>query len=153
MSMKIEPMPDAAAKAALCAAIAAELSMWFGRPESNARYAAGTAERDAFAAMVDGIPCALIALEYQFGVTCNIWWLGVRPASHRRGLGRALVEQAAQEARKRGCRQMAVLTMSPRADSPEYDRTCAFYEAMGFRPLVEFEPEPGDWMMWMVKAL
>jgi len=153
MPVKIEPMPDAAAKARLCAAIAAELPMWFGRAESNARCAAGMADRDAFAAVVDGIPCGLIALEYQFGVTCNIWWLGVRPGSHRGGLGRALIERAAHEARNRGCRQMAVLTMGPRADSPEYDRTLAFYEAMGFEPLVEFEPEPGDWMMWMVRTL
>jgi GNAT superfamily N-acetyltransferase len=153
MPVKIEPMPDVAAKAALCAAIAVELPMWFGRPESNARYAAGMADRDAFAASVDGTPCGLIALEYQFGVTCNIWWLGVRPALHRHGLGRALIERAAQEARKRGCRQMAVLTMGPRAESPAYDRTRTFYEAMGFEPLVEFEPEPGDWMMWMVRGL
>jgi ribosomal protein S18 acetylase RimI-like enzyme len=153
MPVTIEPMLDAAAKEALCAAIAAELPMWFGRPDSNARYAAGMRERDAFAAIVDGIPCGLIALEYQFGVTCNVWWLGVRPGSHRHGLGRALIDRAAQEARKRGCRQMAVLTMSPRADSPEYHLTRAFYEAMGFASFVEFEPEPGDWMMWMVNAL
>jgi GNAT superfamily N-acetyltransferase len=153
MQVLIEPLRDAAAKAALCAAIAAELPMWFGRPESNARYAAGMADRHAFAAIVDGTPCGLIALEYQFGVTCNIWWLGVRPASHRQGLGRALIERAAHEARSRGCRRLAVETMSPRADSPEYDRTRAFYAAMGFEPFVEFEPEPGDWMMWMVRAL
>jgi GNAT superfamily N-acetyltransferase len=153
MPVKVEPIPDAATKAALCMQITAELPMWFGRPESNARYAAGMADRDAYAAIVDGVPCGLIALEYQFGVTCNMWWLGVRPVAHRQGLGRALIERAAHEARNRGCRRLAVETMSPRADSPEYDRTRAFYEAMDFEPFVEFEREPGDWMMWMVRAL
>jgi GNAT superfamily N-acetyltransferase len=153
MPITIELMPDAAAKAALCRKIAAELPMWFGRPESNARYASGMAIRDAFAALLDGSPLGLIALEYHLGVTCNIWWLGVRPSAHRMGLGRALVEHAAAEAGARGCRRMAVETMSPRAQSPEYDLTRRFYEAVGFTPFVEFEPEPGDYMLWMVRDL
>lgn len=153
MRITIEPMTDAAAKAALCAEIARELPMWFGRPESNARYARGMAERNAFAAIVDGRPRGLIALEYHFAVTCNIWWLGVSPAAHRHGLGRALVDRAVHEAAARGCRQLAVETMSPRANSPQYDLTRRFYEAVGFAPFVEFEPEPGDYMMWMLRSL
>jgi GNAT superfamily N-acetyltransferase len=127
--------------------------MWFGRPEANARYAQGIADRDAFAAVVDGRPLGLIALQYHFGMTCCIWWLGVRPSAHRRGIGRALVQRADHEARSRGCSHMAVETMSPRADSPEYDMTRRFYAAVGFTPFVEFEPEPGDYMMWMFRTL
>jgi hypothetical protein len=48
---------------------------------------------------------------------------------------------------------LAVETMSPRANSAEYDLTRRFYEAMGFIPFVEFEPEPGDYMMWMLRGL
>jgi ribosomal protein S18 acetylase RimI-like enzyme len=153
MPITIEAIADAAAKAALCLDIAAELPLWFGRPDSNARYAAGMAARDAFAALIEGTPRGLIALEYHFGVTCNIWWLGVSAASHGQGLGRALVDRAVVEARARGCRQMAVETMSPRANSREYDLTRRFYEAAGFTPFVEFEPEPGDYMMWMLRGL
>lgn len=43
--------------------------------------------------------------------------------------------------------------MSPRARSPEYDLTRRFYEAVGFEPFVEFEPQPGDHMMWMLRDL
>jgi hypothetical protein len=43
--------------------------------------------------------------------------------------------------------------MSPRAESPEYDRTRRFYAAVGFVPFVGFEPEPGDYMMWMLREL
>ena len=43
--------------------------------------------------------------------------------------------------------------MSPRAKSPEYDLTIRFYEAVGFVPFVELEPEPGDYMMWMIHTL
>ena len=153
MTIKIEQIEDAVAKSSLCAKLTNELPKWFARPEANARYISGVIDRDAFAAVVDGHPCGFIALEYHFLVTCNIWWMGVSPLVHRRGIGRALVERAAQEARTRGCRQLAVETMSPRTDSREYDLTRRFYEAVGFVPFVEFEPEPGDYMMWMLRVL
>jgi len=153
MLIGVEPISDGVAKSTLCADISAELPMWFGRPEANARYICNIVDRDVFAAIVDGRSCGLIALEYHFAVTCNIWWLGVSPLAHRRGAGRALVERAAEHARTRGCRQLAVETMSPRANSPEYDLTRRFYAAVGFVPFVEFEPEPGDHMMWMLREL
>jgi hypothetical protein len=49
--------------------------MWFGRPESNAHYIRSIVDRDVFGARLDGSYRGLIALEYHFGVTCNIWWL------------------------------------------------------------------------------
>jgi GNAT superfamily N-acetyltransferase len=153
MNVTVEPLDDAAAKSALCAAIIKELPMWFGRPESNVRYIRGMANRDAFAGLIDGVPRGLIGLEYHFAVTCNVWWLGVSPAFHRWGIGRKLIERAAEEARMRGCRQLAVETMSPRAESPEYDLSRRFYNALGFMPFVEFEPEPGDYLMWMIRPL
>jgi GNAT superfamily N-acetyltransferase len=153
MRISVEPVNDGAAKAGLCASIIAELPMWFGRPESNACYIQGIADREAFAGVMDGRRAGLMALEYHFAATCNIWWLGVRPASHRSGLGRALIERAAEQARAVGCKRLAVETMSPRANSPEYDLTRRFYEAMGFVPFVEHQPEPGDYMMWMLRTL
>jgi GNAT superfamily N-acetyltransferase len=153
MSVTIEPISDSVAKSTLCAEITAELPMWFGRPEANARYVSDIVDRDVFAATLDGRVRGLIALEYHFAVTCNIWWLGVSPQAHRRGIGRALVARAADHAKARGCRRLAVETMSPRANSPEYDLTRRFYKAVGLVPFVEFEPEPGDHMMWMLREL
>ena len=153
MQISVEAIGDGAAKASLCARIIAELPMWFGRPESNAQYIRNIVDRDAFAGMIDGQALGLIALECHFAVTCNIWWLGVRPVAHRRGVGRALIERAAEHARARGCQRLAVETVSPRADSPEYDLTRLFYEAMGFVPFIELEPEPGDYLMWMLREV
>lgn len=153
MQVGVEPIDDGAAKSSLCAEITAQLPMWFGRPEANARYIRDIVDRDVLAGTLDGGIRGLIALEYHFEVTCNIWWLGVAPSAHRRGLGRALVERAAAHAHVRGCRRLAVETMSSRANSPEYDLTRHFYEAVGFEPFIEFEPEPGDHMMWMLREL
>ena len=151
MLISVEPITEPAVKSTLCAEITAELPLWFGRPDANAFYIGNIVDRDAFAAVVDGRRRGLIALEYHFAITCNIWWLGVSPSAHRHGLGRALVDQAAKHARDRGCRRLAVETMSPCAGSPEYESTRRFYEAVGFEPFVEFEPEPGDHMMWMLR--
>ena len=153
MRTSVEPISDGAEKARLCAEITAELPMWFGRPEANAHYIRNIVDRDVLAGMIDGHIRGLIALEDHFAVTCNIWWLGVSPSAHRRGIGRALIERAAEQARARGCRRLAVETMSPRANSPEYDRTRLFYQAVGFVPFIELEPEPGDYMMWMLREL
>ena len=153
MTIRIEPLNDAEAKSALCRKITAELPMWFGRPESNAFYASGIATRPAFVAILDQKPCGLMALEYLFAKACNVWWLGVSPNVHRRGVGRALLAHAAQEALRHGCTHQIVETLSPRVESPEYDITRRFYESVGFVPLVEFEPEPDDWMLWMVRGL
>jgi GNAT superfamily N-acetyltransferase len=153
MQITVEPISDGAAKSRLCAELIAELPMWFGRPEANAVYVRDIAGREVFAASFDASIRGLIALEYHFAVTCNVWWLGVSPAAHRRGLGRALIERAAEHALARGCRRLAVETMSPRAMGPEYDLTRRFYGALGFEPFVAFEPEPGDHMMWMLRDL
>src|SRR5262245_23910833 len=140
----VQPISDGASKSSLCAGLIAELPMWFGRQESNARYISDIVDRDALVALLDGRMRGMIALDYHFAVTCNVWWLGVSPEVHRRGLGRALVERAAERARGRGCRRLAVETMSPRADSAEYALTRRFYAAVGFVPFVEHEPAPGD---------
>ncbi|MCB1510964.1 MAG: GNAT family N-acetyltransferase [Hyphomicrobiaceae bacterium] len=127
--------------------------MWFGRPEANAAYAMGMADREAFTATLDEIAVGLMALEYHFEATCNVWWLGVSPKVHRRGVGRALMDRAVIEARDRGCRRLAVETVSPRVDSSAYALTRQFYMALGFEPFVEVEPTPGDFLMWMIRTV
>jgi GNAT superfamily N-acetyltransferase len=153
MRISVGSVGNGAVKASLCAQIIAELPVWFGRPESNAHYVRNIVDREVLAGTIDGRSLGLFALEYHFAITCNIRWLGVSPSAHRGGVGRALVERAPDEARARGCRRLAVETMSPRANSPEYERTRLFNEAVGFVPFVEFESEPGDHMMWMLREL
>ena len=96
---------DRADKSKLCGEIIAELPMSFGRPEANACYVRDIADRSVFAASVDGDVLGLIALEVQFASTCNIWWLGVRPLAHRRGIGRELIAKSVEFAQTRNCRR------------------------------------------------
>jgi GNAT superfamily N-acetyltransferase len=149
----IKPIDDASEKAELCARLTEELPKWFGRTEANAAYKRGIATRDCYATKIDQTVTGLIALDYHFATTCNLWWLAVSPPFHRHGVGRALVDHARNEARKRSCHYAAVETVSPRIENPEYEQTRRFYSALGFKPFVEFEPESGDFMMWMVRRL
>src|SRR5262245_61731569 len=145
MTIVVAEVQDRADKSKLCGEIITELPKSFGRPEANARYVCDIANRNVFGASAGREVLGLIALEVQFASTCNIWWLGVRPLAHRRGIGRALIAKSVEFAQTRNCRRMAVETMSPRDDSAEYAIARRFYAAMGFMPFVEFEPNPGDW--------
>ena len=81
--------------------------------------------------------------------------MGVLPAWHRRGAGRALVERAAAYARAEGYSLLHVKTLAPSDPDPGYTATRAFYAAAGFRPL-EVLPEvwgPEDPCLLMVRPL
>jgi len=65
--------------------------------------------------------------------------MAVRPEHHRRGIGRALLQQGEREARAQGGRWIQVKTLGVSDPDPHYARTRAFYEAMGFSPLFEGE--------------
>jgi coenzyme F420-0:L-glutamate ligase/coenzyme F420-1:gamma-L-glutamate ligase len=63
--------------------------------------------------------------------------MGVCPAHHRRGAGRALVDAAESWCRAHGIRYLQVKTLGPSASTRGYEATRAFYEAMGFVALEE----------------
>jgi GNAT superfamily N-acetyltransferase len=63
--------------------------------------------------------------------------LAVHRERHREGIGRLLVEQAAAVLAGDGVKLLQVKTFGPSGDSAEYERTRAFYEAVGFIPLEE----------------
>jgi predicted N-acetyltransferase YhbS len=61
----------------------------------------------------------------------------VRPERHRRGAGRALVEEAARQAQAAGLGVLVVWTLSARHPDPHYADTRAFYAALRFVPVAE----------------
>jgi len=61
----------------------------------------------------------------------------VLPDWHRRGIGRALVEEACRFALDQGVRLLQVKTLGPSHPSEQYARTRTFYETLGFIPLEE----------------
>ncbi|HXQ09565.1 MAG TPA: GNAT family N-acetyltransferase [Caulobacteraceae bacterium] len=122
----------------LCQSILAELPEWFGIPESNAEYEHLAETGPAWVASLAGQDIGLMVLKPHFSDTLEIELLAVRAARHRGGAGRALVEQAVALARAEGRRFLTVKTRGPSAPYEPYERTRAFYQAMGFAALEEF---------------
>jgi len=81
--------------------------------------------------------------------------MGVRPETHHRGVGRALVERAEAYLRDKDAEYLQVKTLSAAHPDEGYARTRRFYRAMGFRPLQEFPTLWGEAnpCLQMIKSL
>ncbi|WP_460701860.1 GNAT family N-acetyltransferase [Myceligenerans halotolerans] len=108
------------------------------------------APSDSFAeGALDGsrIPVAdvtgILLLDPRYDSTAEVHLLAVRRKYHRTGIGRALLRRAEDDMRARGVRLLTVKTFGPSRPDPGYDRTRAFYEAVGFLPVEEF---PDMWV-------
>ncbi|MEM7693964.1 MAG: GNAT family N-acetyltransferase [Pseudomonadota bacterium] len=156
MSIAIAPMDDGAAREALCAKILAALPGWFGDAASREHYAAAARDQATFAALCEGEMVGIVCLAQHFATSFEVAVMGVLPAHHRAGHGRALVETAARFARAKGGRTLMVKTLGPSRPDRAYDATRAFYGAMGFLPLEEFSGvwrSPSNPCLVMVKPL
>jgi GNAT superfamily N-acetyltransferase len=71
---------------------------------------------------------------HTWGAVCEVRQLWVHESLRNQGLGRALMEAAEAEARRRGCRQMLVETHS--FQGPD------FYRKLGFEQIARIEDNP-----------
>jgi len=64
--------------------------------------------------------------------TAELTWIGVKPAHHRKGIGRALVNAIETELRREGFHALRVDTVAATVDYEPYAWTRSFYHAIGF---------------------
>jgi GNAT superfamily N-acetyltransferase len=121
--------------------LTARLPEWFGLPVANLAYAAQAEILPGYVAHIDGLPRGLLLLKTHSAISVEIHWMGVDPDCHRAGVGRALVAAACAAARADGAEVAFVYTLHPKVAYEPYARTRRFYEAMGFRYVLE-EPAP-----------
>jgi GNAT superfamily N-acetyltransferase len=121
-----------------CVPILRELPDWFGIEEAIRDYEREIERLPTFLAKANGSVLGFLSLKQHNPFSTEIYVMAVRPDIHRGGIGRALVEAAESCARGLGVEYMQVKTLAASRPSPEYARTRAFYEALGFRPLEEF---------------
>ena len=161
--MKIDIVAQPGERVRVAERILLRLPQWFGNPPATAAYIAESAGQEVLAAWPDPgdatapdeHPTApggahspdgavgFLALQRHYPASCEIAVMGVDPAWHRRGVGRALVEAAIARCRAQGVRFLTVKTLDASHPDPGYARTRAFYAAMGFTPLERF-PELWD---------
>jgi GNAT superfamily N-acetyltransferase len=126
------------AAGAECFSVLAELPAWFGIPQSNAGYAEVAEREQAWVAEDAGDTLGLMVLIDHGFCAIDVHLLAVRPHAHRRGVGKALIGQARAVTQELGKPYLTVKTQGPSAQYEPYERTRAFYDAVGFRPLEEF---------------
>jgi GNAT superfamily N-acetyltransferase len=129
----VAAVEEAAERSALCREILAALPGWFGLPEAVDRYVEDVAELPTFAAGREGF----LSLKLHSDAAAEIHVMGVRPESHRRGIGTALVDTAEVFLRERAVEYLQVKTLGPSHPSEHYAVTRGFYAARGFAPLEE----------------
>lgn len=133
------------------------LPEWFGIESATASYVQDAATMPTYLAHAgdasDEPVGALLAVRH-FPAAAEIHLMAVAPEHHRRGVGRAMVAALEADLVADGVRLLQVKTLGPSRPNPEYDRTRAFYAAIGFLPLEE-HPDlwPGNPCLVMVKAL
>jgi len=123
---------DAAANRRLLEALTARLPQWFAQAESNRHFAEQAENLEAWIARLDGQAVGMLLLKRHGATSAEIYWLGVDPDHHRRGVGRALIGALERRLRDEKARFLFVTTLHPDADYEPYRRTRAFYESIGF---------------------
>lgn len=122
-------------------AILADLPDWFGIPESTAEYIQKSQDMPFWASFEESSATGFIVLKETAPRVAEIYVTGVLAAYHRKGLGHLLFDAFLAYAKDHGYEFLQVKTVR-RGCYDEYDRTCAFYESLGF---VEFECFPTLW--------
>jgi ribosomal protein S18 acetylase RimI-like enzyme len=137
MPLSISLEPDPRRKRQVLEQLTAGLPEWFGKPAANRAYAEQAEKLPGYIADVDGVPRGLLLLKTHGAISAEIYWMGVDRACHRLGVGRTLVEAACAAANADGAAFLFVCTLHPSVAYEPYERTRRFYEALGFRYVLE----------------
>jgi GNAT superfamily N-acetyltransferase len=132
MEVWIAEEKDPALRRRILETLTARLPEWFAQSDANRRYAAQAEILEAWIARIDGRPRGLLLLKRHSPVSAEIHWLGVDPAHHRQGIGKALIGAVERRLREEKVRFLFVMTLHPHDPYEPYQRTRLFYERMGF---------------------
>ena len=126
----------------LLEALTRRLPQWFAQPDANRHYAGQAEKLDGWVARIDESPAGLLLLKRHSPVSGEIYWLGVDPDRHRRGVGRALVEAVEHRLKDEQAKFLFVMTLHPDIDYEPYRRTHLFYEGLGFELVLSTRQGP-----------
>jgi GNAT superfamily N-acetyltransferase len=133
--LEIRQVTDGKEKGTIVHGILSSLPEWFGIPESTQEYIEQSQAMPFAAAFEGDSAVGFVALKETSLSTLEIYVMGVLPSLHRAGVGKALFDWAYGYAREGRYDFLQVKTLDASAHNAEYDRTRAYYLAMGFKPL------------------
>jgi GNAT superfamily N-acetyltransferase len=125
-------------KGAACEQVLRALPEWFGIEEDLVKYGQDIDNLPTFIAEQEGDVLGFISLKQHFAWSWEVYVMGVCPGMHRQGLGKVLMQTAEVYALRQGGEYLQVKTLGFSHPDEAYARTRAFYQAVGFSPLEEF---------------
>jgi len=127
-------------KSAECERILRALPEWFGIESALLKYCEEVKDLPVLVARNEsGSVTGLLSIIHRKGMASEIHVMGVLPDYHRQGIGRMLIEAAAESARGEDASLLAVKTLGPSHPKPGgYTGTKNFYERLGFLCVEEF---------------
>ncbi|MXX93373.1 MAG: GNAT family N-acetyltransferase [Gammaproteobacteria bacterium] len=128
---------------ATCAAMLRNLAEWFGDSKAVSAYLNDLPSLETYLAQRGSGIVGFAAVKRNGPRVAEIHVMGVARDERRRGVGRALMNRMVEDLARSGINSLIVQTLSPSDPYPAYAETRAFYEAMGFAPLREFQKT--DW--------
>jgi ribosomal protein S18 acetylase RimI-like enzyme len=153
--MKLSVKGPALNQASVCEPILRALPDWFGIEEANAQYIQDIEALPTFIAYANNDPVGFLTLKQHNVYAAEVYVMGVKPTTHRQGIGRVLLTHAEAHLRQQNVEYLQVKTLGPSHPDNPYARTRAFYRAMGFRPLEELKTlwDEANPCLLMVKKL
>ena len=142
--MDIREISAASEKQRITRGILEALPDWFGVEESREEYIRKSADLTFYAAYDGNQPIGFICLKETGKDTTEICVMGVLKEYHRKGVGKALFEEAKKAAVRAGYSFLQVKTVQM-GKYADYDTTNRFYLSLGFK---EFEVFPTLWDEW-----
>lgn len=131
---------------AVCTPILRALPDWFGIEAAIIHYSIEIECLPTWLAREPGVEqvVGFLSIKQHTAYAAEIYVMGIHANAHRRGIGRHLVAEAETWLRRAGVEYLQVKTLSDSHPDPFYARTRAFYLALGFRPVEEFNQLWGE---------
>ena len=126
-------------KATVCMPILRSLPDWFGIQEALTHYSTEIDHLPTLLACDAERVIGFTSLKQHNPYSAEVYVMGIRPEMHRKGIGRALIQQAQEWLKSQAIEYLQVKTLGPSRHDESYAKTRAFYGAMGFKPLEEFK--------------
>ncbi|NLJ40953.1 MAG: GNAT family N-acetyltransferase [Clostridiales bacterium] len=133
--MELRRIHESQQKIKISSDILQKLPEWFGIPEATKDYIHYSSEMPFFVAQLGSNVIGFLAIKENNQYTAEIYVMGVDPNYHRKGIGKALIDNVIKWCREHNYEFLQVKTLDETHPDINYACTRRFYETVGFRPL------------------